>query len=74
MGWSCLSTAASRPSEFAPEADFVLQFFSTVETQGADGRFQVRDRDGAMSEMGRVVDPPLDIRSGDTPERDGGVF
>jgi hypothetical protein len=27
-------------------------FFSTVEAQGANDRFQVRDRDGAMTEMG----------------------
>jgi hypothetical protein len=28
------------------------KFFSTVEAQGANGRFQVRDRDGAITEMG----------------------
>jgi hypothetical protein len=33
--------------------DIVLQFFFwTVEAQGANGLFQVRDRDGAMTEMG----------------------
>jgi hypothetical protein len=35
------------------ETDIVLQFFSTVEAQGANGRFQVRDRDGAMTGIGR---------------------
>jgi hypothetical protein len=30
-----------------------------IEAQGANGRFQVRDRDGAMTEIGRVVDPPI---------------
>jgi hypothetical protein len=28
------------------------KFFSTVDAQSANGRFQVRDRDGAMTEMG----------------------
>ena len=35
------------------EIDIVLQIFSTVEAQGANALFQVRDRDGAMTEMGR---------------------
>jgi hypothetical protein len=34
------------------EIDIVLQFFSTVEAQGANDRFQVRNGDGAMTEMG----------------------
>jgi hypothetical protein len=29
-----------------------------VEGQGANGRFQVRDRDGAMTEIRRKADPP----------------
>jgi hypothetical protein len=28
------------------------KFFSTVEAPGANGRFQLRDRHGAMTEMG----------------------
>jgi hypothetical protein len=34
------------------EIDIVLQIFSTVGAQGANGRVQVRDRDGAMTEIG----------------------
>jgi hypothetical protein len=34
------------------EIDIVLQFFSTVEAQGANDRFQVRNGDGAMTEIG----------------------
>jgi hypothetical protein len=37
------------------KSTFVLQIFSTVEAQGANGRFQVGDRDGAMTEMERNV-------------------
>jgi hypothetical protein len=33
------------------EADIVLQIFQPAEAQGANGRFQVRDRDGAMNMM-----------------------
>jgi hypothetical protein len=46
-----IGLASERRTGFS-EADFVLQIFSTVEAQGANGRFQVRDRDGAMTEMG----------------------
>lgn len=35
------------------EIDIVPKFFSTVEPQGANGRFQVRDRDGANDRDGR---------------------
>jgi len=34
------------------EIDIVLRIFSTIEAQGANGRFHVRDRDGAMTEIG----------------------
>lgn len=34
------------------ETDIALQTFMTIEAQGANGRCQVRDRDGAMTEMG----------------------
>jgi hypothetical protein len=30
-----------------------------VEVQGANGRLQVRDRDGAMTEIGRKADQPI---------------
>jgi hypothetical protein len=40
-----------RRTEFS-EIDIIVQFFSTGETQGANGRFQVRDRDGAITEIG----------------------
>jgi len=31
------------------------KFFSPVEAQGANGRFQVRNRDGAMTEIGNCA-------------------
>jgi hypothetical protein len=45
------ASASKRRSRFS-EIDIVLQFFSTVEAQGANDRFQVRNGDGAMTEMG----------------------
>jgi len=53
-----IGLASERRTGFSV-ADIVLQIFSMIEVQGANGRFQVRDRDGAMTEIGRVVDPPI---------------
>jgi hypothetical protein len=41
------------------EIDVVLQIFSTFEAQGTNGLFQVRDRDGAMTKIGRNADQPV---------------
>jgi hypothetical protein len=40
------------------ETDIVLQISSPVEAQGANGRFQIRGRDGTMTEMVRNADQP----------------
>lgn len=47
-----------------PEIDIVLQIFSTFEARGRNGRFRVRDPDGAMAAIGRKsAVPPEAIRT-----------
>jgi len=53
-----IGLASKRRTEF-PKSTSFCEIFSTVEARGANGRFQVRDRDGAIIEIGREADPPI---------------